>query len=277
MQESAVTVCVTRSTALMVASAFPIVPMATSACAHWGSEELSVKSVSQWRFCLSLLYKGAFRLLTDGKERDEDLYFYCLFYCISPGFSLSSPLFNETVFSYAVVPWPQSPQSYLSFMEFEVTFRPSLPDGTLLYSDDEGSGDFLAINLVDRYVEFRFDCGSGGATIRFWINKFTLFCVSFTSAEDFLKRWLVLFLCCRSVEQISMDAWHELRVSRTAKSGILQVDSQRPVEGIAEVFLSEHLQFPSGCLRLSFVCIMFHDLYYCYTEAIDWLICRNLI
>lgn len=85
----------------------------------------------------------------------------------SSGFSLSSPLFNETVFSYAVIPWPQSSQSYLSFMEFELTFRPSMPDGTLLYSDDAGSGDFLAINLVDRYVEFRFDCGSGGATIRY--------------------------------------------------------------------------------------------------------------
>lgn len=63
-----------------------------------------------------------------------------------------------------------------------MTFRPSAPDGTLLYSDDSGSGDFLAINLVDRYVEFRFDCGSGGATIR--LNAFTLFPVSFTSAED---------------------------------------------------------------------------------------------
>lgn len=40
---------------------------------------------------------------------------------------------------------------------------------------------------------------------------------------------------CRSEEQIGLDAWHELRVSRTAKSGILQVDSQRPVEGFAEV------------------------------------------
>ncbi|XP_070690309.1 pikachurin [Pempheris klunzingeri] len=118
-------------------------------------------------------------------------------------FTLSSPLFNETVFSYAVIPWPLSSQSYLSFMEFELTFQPSLPDGTLLYSDDAGSGDFLAINLVDRYVEFRFDCGSGGATIR-------------------------------SEEQITLDTWHELRVSRTAKSGILQVDSQRPMEGIAE-------------------------------------------
>lgn len=124
-----------------------------------------------------------------------------------------------------------------------MTFCPSLPNGTLLYSDDKGSGDFLAINIVDRYVEFRFDCGSGGAMIRFWIKEFILFCVFFTSAEDILKKWLVLFLCCRSVEQISMDAWHELRVSRTAKSGILQVDSQRPVEGIAEVFLSDHVSF----------------------------------
>uniref|UniRef100_A0A3Q3GWU5 EGF like, fibronectin type III and laminin G domains n=1 Tax=Kryptolebias marmoratus TaxID=37003 RepID=A0A3Q3GWU5_KRYMA len=118
-------------------------------------------------------------------------------------FSLSSPLFNETVFSYAIIPWPQSSQSYLSFMEFEVTFWPSMPNGVLLYSDDAGSRDFLAINLVDRYVEFRFDCGSGEAVIR-------------------------------SEEQISLDSWHELKVSRTAKSGILQVDNQKPIEGIAE-------------------------------------------
>uniref|UniRef100_A0A8C7XSP4 EGF like, fibronectin type III and laminin G domains n=1 Tax=Oryzias sinensis TaxID=183150 RepID=A0A8C7XSP4_9TELE len=118
-------------------------------------------------------------------------------------FLLSSPLFNETVFSYAVIPWPQRPQNYLSFMEFEVTFWPSTPDGVLLYSDDAASGDFLAINIVDKYVEFRFDCGSGEAVIR-------------------------------SDEQISLDSWHELRVTRTAKSGILQVDSQRAVEGISE-------------------------------------------
>ncbi|XP_055079968.1 LOW QUALITY PROTEIN: pikachurin [Periophthalmus magnuspinnatus] len=118
-------------------------------------------------------------------------------------FVLSSPLFNETVFSFASVPWPQTAQSFLSFMQFELTFRPSAPDGTLLYSDDRDSADFLSISLCDRYVEFRFDCGSGGAVIR-------------------------------SLEQISLDSWHELRVSRTAKSGILQVDNQRPVEGIAE-------------------------------------------
>uniref|UniRef100_A0A8C7NJQ4 EGF like, fibronectin type III and laminin G domains n=1 Tax=Oncorhynchus mykiss TaxID=8022 RepID=A0A8C7NJQ4_ONCMY len=120
------------------------------------------------------------------------------------GFLLSLPLFNETMFSYASAPWPQSLLSYLSFMEFEITFQPARPDGTLLYSDDASSRDFLAINLVEGYVEFRFDCGSGGSVIRY------------------------------SEEQVSIGTWHELRVSRTAKSGILQVDNQRPMEGIAE-------------------------------------------
>lgn len=42
-------------------------------------------------------------------------------------------------------------------------------------------------------------------------------------------------LPCRSEETIAMNSWHEVRVSRTAKSGILQVDNQRPTEGKAEV------------------------------------------
>lgn len=104
-------------------------------------------------------------------------------FLLSPGFSLSSPLFNESVFSYAVIPWPLAPQSYLSFTEFELTFWPSTPDGMLLYSDDAGSGDFLAINLVDRYVEFRFDCGSGGAVIRWWGSSILIvFVVSYISS-----------------------------------------------------------------------------------------------
>lgn len=119
------------------------------------------------------------------------------------GFLLSLPHFNESAFSYASVPWPQPSQNYLSFMEFEVTFRPAGPDGMLLYSDDDASRDFLAVSLAEGYVEFRFDCGSGEAVIR-------------------------------SEEQVAMDTWHELRLSRTAKSGILEVDNQKPVEGIAE-------------------------------------------
>uniref|UniRef100_A0A671KB69 Pikachurin-like n=1 Tax=Sinocyclocheilus anshuiensis TaxID=1608454 RepID=A0A671KB69_9TELE len=119
-------------------------------------------------------------------------------------FLLSLPQFNESMYSYASAPWPQPSHNYLSFMEFEMPFQPTNPDGTLLYTDDAASRDFLSISLVCGYVEFRFDCGSGVTVIRL------------------------------SEEAIAMEVWHELRVSRTAKNGILQVDNQRPVEGMAE-------------------------------------------
>jgi hypothetical protein len=45
----------------------------------------------------------------------------------------------------------------------------------------------------------------------------------------------LVVLCLRSLEPVTMDTWHELKVSRTAKSGILLVDNQKPTEGIAEV------------------------------------------
>ncbi|POI34665.1 hypothetical protein CIB84_001583, partial [Bambusicola thoracicus] len=118
--------------------------------------------------------------------------------------TLAIPQFNESLRSFASTPWPLEPQNYLSFMEFEMTFRPDLESGVLLYSYDTNSKDFLSINMVAGYVEFRFDCGSGTAVIR-------------------------------SEEPVSLGQWHELRVSRTAKNGILQVDKQKPVEGMAEV------------------------------------------
>ncbi|KAG8131158.1 hypothetical protein E2320_017767 [Naja naja] len=118
-------------------------------------------------------------------------------------FTLTIPQFNETLKSFAVTPWPLEPVSYLSFMEFEITFRPDAANGVLLYSYDTSSKDFLSICIVDSYVEFRFDCGSGTAIIR-------------------------------SEDPISLNQWHELKVSRTAKNGILQVDQQTPVERMAE-------------------------------------------
>uniref|UniRef100_A0A8C9V760 EGF like, fibronectin type III and laminin G domains n=1 Tax=Scleropages formosus TaxID=113540 RepID=A0A8C9V760_SCLFO len=118
-------------------------------------------------------------------------------------FLLSLPWFNETLRSYISAPWPQSLQHYLSFMEFEITFQPFTLDGALLYCEDHNSHDFLSIALVSGYLEFRFDCGSGMTVIR-------------------------------SMEALSLNAWHELRASRTARKGILQVDEQQPAEGIAE-------------------------------------------
>ncbi|KAI7813437.1 putative pikachurin, partial [Triplophysa rosa] len=118
-------------------------------------------------------------------------------------FPLSLPQFNESMYSYASAAWPQPIHNYLSFMEFEITFRPTSPDGTLLYADDAESRDFLSIGLTRGFLEFRFDCGSGATVIR-------------------------------SSEAVAMDTWHDLRASRTAKNGILQVDNQRPVESTAE-------------------------------------------
>ncbi|NXG74861.1 EGFLA protein, partial [Baryphthengus martii] len=80
--------------------------------------------------------------------------------------TLAIPQFNESLRSFASTPWPLEPQNYLSFMEFEMTFRPDLETGVLLYSYDTDSKDFLSINMVAGYVEFRFDCGSGTAVIR---------------------------------------------------------------------------------------------------------------
>lgn len=39
----------------------------------------------------------------------------------------------------------------------------------------------------------------------------------------------------RSEDPLTLGHWHELHVSRTAKNGILQVDKQKVVEGMAEV------------------------------------------
>ncbi|MBN3289841.1 EGFLA protein, partial [Polypterus senegalus] len=121
----------------------------------------------------------------------------------SSEFKLVLPQFNESLLSYISTPWPSEAQSFLSFMEFEVTFQPATQNGVILYSFDTASKDFISINMIDGYVEFRFDCGSGTAVLR-------------------------------SEEPISLNKWHEMRVSRTAKNGILQVDNQKPVEGMAE-------------------------------------------
>ncbi|XP_069897165.1 pikachurin isoform X1 [Dipodomys merriami] len=118
-------------------------------------------------------------------------------------FTLTMPHFRESLRSYAATPWPLEPQHYLSFTEFEITFRPDSGDGVLLYSYDTSSKDFLSINMVGGHVEFRFDCGSGTGVLR-------------------------------SENPLTLDQWHELRVSRTAKNGILQVDKQKAVEGMAE-------------------------------------------
>ncbi|KAM6986486.1 pikachurin-like [Aplochiton taeniatus] len=118
-------------------------------------------------------------------------------------FGLVVPLFSAALQSYASAPWPRPSHHYLSFMEFDLVFQSAAPDGTLLYSQDSDSRDFLSVILVGGFLELRFDCGSGIAVIR-------------------------------SEEQVTMNEWHDLWVSRTGRQGVLQVDTQRPTHGTSE-------------------------------------------
>ncbi|XP_013792509.2 pikachurin-like, partial [Limulus polyphemus] len=92
-----------------------------------------------------------------------------------------------------------------SFIELLLVFKPEKPDGVLFYNGDQmdGTGDFMSISLVDGFVEFRFDLGSGPAVIR-------------------------------SPTSVQMDKWHTLFVSRTGRNGVLEVDDQPRVEGTSQ-------------------------------------------
>ena len=85
---------------------------------------------------------------------------------VPSGFLLVVPLFRAAVRSYASAPWPRGPRYYLSFQELEVVFLPTASDGTLLYSQDSDTRDFLSVTLAGGHPELRFDCGSGTAVIR---------------------------------------------------------------------------------------------------------------
>ncbi|XP_074593031.1 pikachurin-like [Brevipalpus obovatus] len=92
--------------------------------------------------------------------------------------------------------------SSLSFLEIEMIFRPTESNGLLLYNGNRmnGGDDFVSLNLVDGYVEFRFDLGSGPAIIR---NR----------------------------KPIELNQWHSLIATRTGTQGSLRVDDEANVIG----------------------------------------------
>ena len=54
------------------------------------------------------------------------------------------------------------------FTEITMIIKPTKPNGLFLYNGQkmDRTGDFISLNLVNGYVEFRFDLGSGAAVIR---------------------------------------------------------------------------------------------------------------
>lgn len=91
------------------------------------------------------------------------------------------------------------------YLDIEIVFKPRSSDGLILYNGErmDGSGDFLSINLIDGFVEFRFDPGNGPAVIR-------------------------------SLRPVNLEEWHMLRATRTARLGTLTVDDQPEVGGYSE-------------------------------------------
>ncbi|XP_027198561.2 pikachurin-like [Dermatophagoides pteronyssinus] len=88
------------------------------------------------------------------------------------------------------------------FSEILIIIKPYEQNGLFLYNGErmDKTGDFISLNLVDGFVEFRFDLGSGAAILR-------------------------------SPEKISMKEWHTIYATRTGREGLLRVDDQPVAHG----------------------------------------------
>lgn len=58
--------------------------------------------------------------------------------------------------------------SALTWLDIEITLKPSTPNGMLLYNGHrtDGSGDFMALYMNEKHVEFAFDLGTGTGIVR---------------------------------------------------------------------------------------------------------------
>ena len=100
--------------------------------------------------------------------------------------------------------------------QIEVWFLAYAENGMILYNGQNanGHGDFLAINLVQGYVQFRYDLGGG-----------------YTSLT--------------SVNKLTLDEWHRVKVTRHGRHGTLQVDDGPTVSGSTQGTLTElNLELP---------------------------------
>ncbi|CAI9728070.1 pikachurinpikachurin-like [Octopus vulgaris] len=96
-------------------------------------------------------------------------------------------------------------RSTLSFTEVEMIVKPTSLDGLILYNGYtlDRKGDFLMLAMSGGHLEFRFDLGTGPAIIR-------------------------------SPHAVSLGNWHIVKLSRTGRDGILEVDNQPRAEGLSQ-------------------------------------------
>ncbi|XP_064642356.1 agrin-like isoform X19 [Lineus longissimus] len=85
---------------------------------------------------------------------------------------------------------------------FEVWFLTYQDNGVLLYNgqNKDGKGDYLSLNLVNGYLQFKFDLGSGSANIV-------------------------------STGKVSKNEWHKVVIERNKQSGFMDLNDEARVNG----------------------------------------------
>lgn len=86
----------------------------------------------------------------------------------------------------------------------EIEFKSDGDDGVIMFAQEkyDGTGDFIAILLVNGYLEFRYDLGDGVVILR-------------------------------SRKTINRGQWHKVQAKRWHKDGILKLDGHEHVDGQA--------------------------------------------
>ncbi|PIK49614.1 putative agrin [Apostichopus japonicus] len=92
--------------------------------------------------------------------------------------------------------------------KMEVEFLSSKPDGMIFYQGQktDGNGDFISLNLVDSFLEFRYDLGSGIAELR-------------------------------SLQEVNLNEWLSVIAVRDGRNGSLEIEGFELIEGTSKVCL----------------------------------------
>ncbi|XP_071945465.1 agrin-like isoform X3 [Antedon mediterranea] len=109
-----------------------------------------------------------------------------------------------------------------SSTEIEVEFYPESDTGILFYSSSSDGDEFISIEIVDGFVEFRWQGKDDG------IARTTIAMPTTDNNNDFdvgFDNLLVL----RSTESVSVNEWHTVVAMRERRDGSLQVDDQAKV------------------------------------------------
>ncbi|XP_061075721.1 basement membrane-specific heparan sulfate proteoglycan core protein-like isoform X2 [Conger conger] len=112
------------------------------------------------------------------------------------------PYFTQTPLSYLTLPTIKN--SYKAF-NIKITFRPDTTDGMMVYNGQRKTtgADFISLGLVGGRPEFRFDVGSGMATIRY-------------------------------PTPLKLGEFHTVEIHRNQTQGSLVVDGEAPVNGSSQ-------------------------------------------